>query len=127
MNVRPPAGQGNVGTRIPVFRISMKNATVLSALYLVFAAAVELTRRLFAFRWAESLSKALEEFPARVLHLVGLFEPLRDAYLRGNVNELVVRLAYGVTVVVIVFAMGLIVGGLLWLLARNARMPPEGY
>lgn len=123
---RPPRPQGNVaGARIPVFAISLKNATVLSALYLLVAAGVELARRTFNFHWADRASKQLEEFPARVLHLVGLFEPLRDAYLAGTVSELAVRVIYGVTVVAIVFAMGLVVGGLLWLLARNARIPPD--
>lgn len=123
---RPGGFEGAVPTgRVPVFRISLTNATVLSALYLLVASVVELARRFFNFHWADRASKMLEEFPARVLHLVRLFEPLRDAYLTNKVSELQVRLIYGLVVVLIVFGMGMAVGGLLWLLARNARVPVD--
>ena len=112
-----------MANRVPVFRISLTNATALSALYLLVAATVEGVRRFFNFHWAERLANALEEFPARVLHLLGLFEPLRDAYLRGSLEPWQVRLIYGATVVLIVFAMGALVGALMWLLARKARVP----
>ncbi|GMU60688.1 MAG: hypothetical protein IT380_03395 [Myxococcales bacterium] len=106
--------------KVPVFRISLTNATLLSGVYLVGGAAVELARRLWNPRWAERLSLSLEAFPARVLEFLGLFEPLRRAWLEGHLSELQVRLVYGLTTVALIYSLGVAVGGLMWGVARLA-------
>jgi hypothetical protein len=106
--------------KVPVFRISLTNALWVAGLYLVAGAGVEVVRRAWSLRWAERLSLSLEAFPARMLHLVGLFEPLRTAFIEGRLSSLEVRLVYGLTTVVLVLALGLLVGGLMWLFARWA-------
>ena len=101
-----------------VFRISLANATLLSALYLAAAAVVELSRRFFGARWAERFSLALEVFPARTLDFLGLFEPLRLAWMQGKLTDGEVRVVYGATTVVFIFVLGLVVGAGMWLLAK---------
>ena len=39
------------GASIPIFRISMSNATVLSVAYLLVATGIEASRRWYSFRW----------------------------------------------------------------------------
>jgi hypothetical protein len=106
---------------IPVFRISLKNATGLSVLYLVLAVVVEFVRRIWGPRWADQVSLALESVPARTLELLGVFEPLRQAWLERRVSDLTVRVVYGVTAVVLIFCLGLAVGCSMWVLARLSR------
>ncbi len=96
----------------------MMNATLLSAGYLVFAVAMELIRRFTGARWAERVSLSMESFPAGVLRFVGLLDPIQRAWVDQDLTDTQVRLLYGVTVVVIVFLLGLAVGTAMWLLAR---------
>lgn len=111
--------------RIAVFRISLTNATLLSAAYLVLATLIEVIRRLSGARWAERVSKSMELFPAGVLRFLGLFNPLQHAWLNQQLTDTQVRLLYGATVVVIVFALGVMVGTGMWLVSwlqrRNDR------
>lgn len=104
--------------RVPVFRISLTNAALLSGAYLAVGAAVEVVRREWSPRWADRLSLALEAFPARMLHFMGVFEPMRDAFVAGRLSVTQVRLAYAVTTVTLIFLLGLAVGGLMWGFAR---------
>jgi len=99
---------------IPVFRISLTNATVLSVLYLAVAALVELTRRFSSARWAERFSLAMEVFPARALDSVGLFLPLRQAWVEGRLTDGEVRVLYGATTVGLIFVLGVLVGAGMW-------------
>jgi len=112
-----------------VFRISLANAALLSALYLGVATAVEVMRRVWNPRWVDRLSFSLEAFPARTLELFGLFEPLHQAWVEDRVSQLEVRLIYGLTTVFIIFALGSLVGGLMAVIARvatsRARQPSE--
>ena len=111
--------------RVAVFRISITNATLLSVAYLVFATVIELIRRLTGARWAEQVSKSMEGFPAGVLRFARVFYPLQRAWVHQEVTDTQVRLFYGATVVVIIFALGLSVGAGMWLVAwlqrRRAR------
>jgi hypothetical protein len=110
----------------PVFRLSLTNATVLSGLYLLVAAVVELTRRFSSARWVERASFALEVFPARTLDFLGLFEPMRRAWIEGRLSDGVVRLCYGATTVALIFALGLVVGVGMWVLVKlSARRNPN--
>jgi hypothetical protein len=106
--------------KVPVFRISLTNATLLSGVYLVGGALVELVRRAWNPRWAERLSLSLEAFPAKVLEFLGLFEPLRRAWLEGALSDVQVRVLYGLTAVALIYTLGVVVGGLMWGATRLA-------
>lgn len=106
---------------IPVMRISLTNATIVSVMYLVVATGVELVRRAWNPRWAENLSNAMESFPSRTLELVGALEPLRRAWVEQRISNLGVRLVYGATTVALIFALGFAVGGAMWVMVRLAR------
>jgi hypothetical protein len=114
----------------PIFRISLGNATLLSVLYLVVAIGSDIARRVFTWRWTELVSEHLEEFPARTLRWVGLFGPLRSAYLEGLVGPLMVRVVLGLTMVALIYLLAMAVGTLMWV-ARwawektQARPGPE--
>ncbi|MBL8937758.1 MAG: hypothetical protein JNM69_24555 [Archangium sp.] len=108
---------------IPVFRISFANATLLAGGYLFVGAVVEGIRRTFNPRWAEQLSWSMESFPAGILRTVGLLNPLRDAYAAGTLKETHVRLIYAGSVVLTVYAIGLGVGLVMWLMMRGRRQP----
>lgn len=103
---------------IPVFRISVSNATILSVGYLVVGAGIELVRRLWNPRWAEQVSWSMEAFPAGILRTLGALQPLRESYANGVLAETHVRLIYAAAVVVTVYGIGLGVGGLMWLVMR---------
>ena len=111
------------GAAIPVFRISFANATLLSAGYLLVGAVVELVRRTWNPRWAEQLSWSMEAFPAGILRTLGVLDPLREAYASGQLQETHVRLIYAAAVVFTVYVIGLLVGGLMWLMVRARRSP----
>jgi hypothetical protein len=105
---------------VPVFRISLANASLLSGLYLVVAVLVELVRRVWNPRWIDRVSLSMEAFPARTLELFGLFDPLRRAWVEGRLSQLEVRLIYGLTTVAVIFTLGTLVGVLMWLIAKLA-------
>lgn len=108
---------------IPVFRISFANATILSVLYLVVGAVIELVRRQWNPRWAEHVSWSMEAFPAGILRTFGVLNPLRDAYAQGSLKETHVRLVYAGSVVLSIYVIGLGVGLLMWLLTRSRGTP----
>ena len=103
---------------LPVFRISVHNATLLSALYLAIAAALEGIRRVFNPRWAEKACLAMEAFPARAIDIVGLLDPIKHAYAWGNISELEVRLVFGLAAVVVIFLVAVVVGSGMWVFAK---------
>jgi hypothetical protein len=106
---------------VPVFKISLTNATLLASFYLLVAALVELTRRLWNPRWIERVSLSMEAFPARTLEVFGLFEPLREAWVKGRLSQLQVRFIYSLTTVVVIFVLGASVGVAMWGVATAAR------
>lgn len=116
-------------SKVPVFRISLNNATLLSGAYLVIAAVTELIRRQWNPRWIERMSLSLEAFPARTLDLLGLFEPIRQSWLHSQLTVTQVRLIYAGTTVAIIFTLGFAVGAVMWLIAklgaRGAQTPEE--
>lgn len=99
---------------VPIFRISMSNATVLSVAYLAVAMLVEGLRRWFSFRWTEPVAEQLAFIPERTLHLLGLYAPLRAAAIDDRLSVFQVRLVLGATSVVVIFAVSLAVAGLMW-------------
>lgn len=103
---------------LPFFRISLHNATLLSALYLGIATALEGIRRIWNPRWAEKACLAMEAFPARALDFVGLLTLIKDAYSWERISEVEVRLMFGVATVIIIFLLAVAVGGGMWLFAK---------
>jgi hypothetical protein len=123
----PPEPRAPAAVAVPVFRISLTNAALLSTLYLAVASVVEVIRRVWNPRWVDRMSFSLEAFPARTLELLGLFQPLHEAYLKDEISPLGVRFVYGFTTVAIIFTLGALVGALMALIARLAQRssPPE--
>ncbi len=101
-------------------RIALSNASLLSVLYLALAVVIEALRRLFPDSGFDAAARTIERFPAGALRLFGLLQPLnalyhhlREAYVEV-VPEAVVRLAYGITTVGIIFALGFLVAAGMW-------------
>ncbi len=86
------------------------NAFLLSVLYLLVGIGVEGARRLWPTHFLQRLSLSLDSLPARALELVGLMQPLRDAYFAGRVSESLLRLAFGATTIAIIFLLAVVVG-----------------
>jgi hypothetical protein len=99
----------------PIFKISLGNATLLSVSYLVIATLNDIARRVFNWRFTEVVSDHLEEFPARTLRWAHLWRPLKDAYVQELIGPLGVRLSLGLTMVVLIYALAMFVGALMWL------------
>ncbi len=104
--------------RIAVFRISLGNATLLSAAYLVVATLIELLRRATGAHWLDSVSKVIESFPVGVLRTFGLLVPMQRAWVQEDLSNTQVRLLYGGTVVVMIFTLGLVVGAGMWVVMK---------
>lgn len=104
---------------VPFVALSLNNGVLLSGLYLLLGAAVEVVRRVLNPRWAEAVAFRLEAFPAGLLEVLGLLTPLRRAYAQGELSGLQVRAVYGLTVVVVVLLLGLVVG---WAMTGVARL-----
>jgi hypothetical protein len=100
---------------IPIFRISMQNATILSVAYLLLATAIELSQRWFPFRWTDRAALTVEWIPARTLDWVGLYEPMRRALVEGRMSIFSVRLVFGLTSIAGIFVVALGVGISMWL------------
>ncbi|QRO02847.1 hypothetical protein JRI60_38515 [Archangium violaceum] len=87
------------------------NAFLLSVLYLMVGIVVEGARRLWpGSPFLLQFSLSLDSLPARALELVGLMQPLRDAYFNGQISEFRLRLVFGVTTIVIIFLLAVVVG-----------------
>ena len=95
---------------LPLMRIMSGNAFLLSILYLLVGLGVEIGRRLWPSLFLQKLSLSLDSLPAKALELVGLMEPLREAYFSGQVREFVLRLVFGATTVLIIFLLAVVVG-----------------
>jgi hypothetical protein len=104
--------------RLPLIRAMIANSMLLSALYLGLGALVELLRRLYPLRWAERISLAMDALPARGLEYLGLLRYLRQLYAQGRLSEFWLRFTFGIAAVLIIFALGFVVGGLMWLFRR---------
>ena len=99
---------------IPIFRISLSNATVLSVAYLAMAMLVEASRRWFPFRWTDRASLTVEWIPARTLDWLGLYQPVRQAVIDGSLSSFAVRMIFGATSVLAIFLVAMSVGLLMW-------------
>ena len=104
--------------RLPLMRAMIANSMLLSGLYLGLGALVELLRRVYPLRWTERVSLAMDALPARALEYAGLLRYLRQFYAQGRLSEFWLRFAFGVAAVMIIFALGFAVGGVMWLVRR---------
>ncbi len=94
------------------------NASLLSVVYLALGVLVEALRRVYPAPWVQRATLVLDSLPARTLELLGLMEPLRNAYVYGRVNEFGLRLIFSGTTILIIFAMAVVVGAGMWLIRR---------
>ena len=112
---------------IPIFRISLANANVVSAAYLLMSVLLEVSRRWFPFEWTERASQTCRWIPSRTLDLIGLFDPLRDAVVNDQLSIMSARILLGLTSVTLIFGIAMTVGALMWLgrwaIARVERNP----
>ena len=88
---------------IPIFRISLSNATVLSIAYLAVAMLIEASRRWFPFRWTDRASLTVDWIPARTLDWMGLYEPIRRAVVEDRLSTFAVRMIFGATSIASIF------------------------
>lgn len=94
----------------PLLRLVVGNALALAAGYLAVGLVVETLRRIYPARTVLTVSFALDALPARVLAILGLLEPLRDAYLGGRVNEAGLRAVFGCTALAVIFLLATVLG-----------------
>ena len=99
---------------VPIFRISLQNATVLSVAYLLVAVLIELSERWFPFRITDRAALTIEWIPARTLDWVGLYHPIRNAVIDGDLSIFWVRIIFGFTSVLAIYAIALGVGVAMW-------------
>ncbi len=108
--MQQPHPQPSLPPPLPLMRIMGGNAFLLSVLYLLVGIVVEGARRVWPSIFLQRLSLSLDSLPARALELVGLMEPLREAYFAQQIRESVVRLVFGVTTIIIIFLLAVVVG-----------------
>lgn len=104
--------------QVPLFRIMIGNATLLSIVYLAFGVMFEVLRRLHPAGWVMRAVLVLDSLPARTIELLGWMESLRYAYVYGQVSEVSLRLIFSATTIAIIFLMALVVGAGMWLVRR---------
>lgn len=103
--------------KVPVLRLSLQNATILSAVWLASASLLELARRYGHWRWAEHGVLAVEAFPMRVWDFLGVMPLVREAYVHGELAGWQVRVLLGLTTVVIIAVLAVAVGFGMYLVA----------
>jgi hypothetical protein len=102
MSAEPPAR--------PLAQLVVLNALTLAAGYLVVGVLVESLRRVYPSHKVLTLSFALDALPAQVLTLLGLLEPMREAYLSGRLNEAGLRAIFAGTALAVIFLLALVLG-----------------
>ncbi|MGO9832301.1 MAG: hypothetical protein ACLPJH_19385 [Myxococcaceae bacterium] len=91
-------------------RVVLSNALGLAVGYLGLGLLVESLRRLYPSRGVLTLSFALDALPAQALSLCGLLEPLREAYLSGQVGEAGLRAIFASTALAVIFLLAATLG-----------------
>jgi hypothetical protein len=94
------------------------NASLLSVVYLLIGVVVELLRRVYPAPAVLQAALVLDSLPARTLELVGVMQPLRNAYAYGHISEVWLRVIFSVTTIALIFVMAVVVGAGMWLLRR---------
>lgn len=99
---------------LPLGRVMIGNAFILSIAYLAVGVVVEVLRREVPHRWVSRASAVLDSLPVRVLELVGLLNPVREAYVAQELSGFWLRAIFGMTAVAVIFALALVVGVGTW-------------
>jgi hypothetical protein len=107
--------RSRLSVAVPIFRISLANATVLSVAYLLMALVVDASRRWLPFYWTERASFTVEWIPSRTLEWFGLLEPMRQAVLDDQLSNFEARMILGLVSVAGIFVIALLVGIMMWL------------
>jgi hypothetical protein len=107
--------------RVPLAKMMLGNATLLSFAYVALGLAVETIRRLRPIRWVENFAVALDALPARLLELTGLLAPIHEWYAFGRLSPFWLRVIFGVTTIALIFVMAVLVGSGMWLIRRAFR------
>jgi hypothetical protein len=108
------AGREAGEERFPLLQIMLGNSFLLSGIYLMGGLLVECLRRLHPSEGVIRTTIALDRLPAGVLEVLGLMEPIREAYLHEEIGAGMLRLVFGATTVALIFALALLVGGGMW-------------
>lgn len=103
---------------VPLLRVMIANAMLLSGVYALLGLLAELARQYLPSRLSDHAALVIDSLPARALELLGLMGPLRDALFDGRISNFVVRLAFGVTSFAVIFVLALLVGSLTGLARR---------
>ena len=109
--------------RFGLVRSLLANVFLLSALYLALGLGLELLRRWFEWSWPAHLLMALDGLPSRVLSLLGLLGPLREAYGHGELSTWALRAIFSVATLSVIaltaVIVGLIMAAITWLFRRR--------
>ncbi len=114
---------------VPIFRVSVLNATLLSAIYLGGACVVEVARRYLNYRWADDAAYVLDAFPSRALDVAGVMPWVKHAFIEGTLSATQVRLIFGTTTVLVIFVLAAGVGVGLWAFGKawdKVSAAPQG-
>ena len=104
--------------RIPLGRVMLGTAFLLSIIYLFVGVAIEVLRWKLPYRWVVKTSLVLDSLPMQVLELLGLLEPVKESYVSGALSGFWLRVIFGATAVGVIFALAAFVGLLTWTARR---------
>jgi hypothetical protein len=79
------------------------NSFLLSCSYLTAGALSEAAYLVHPTTWLQRTLFVLDQTPGQFLELLGILEPLRRGYVYGTLSGFTLRLAFGVTMVVVIF------------------------
>ena len=99
----------------------IRNAAWLLCGYWVVAIVMELVSWCWPSPGVMIGIRVLEHFPEKVLHILRLLAPLKEALLDGEVSVVQVRLVYGAAVLFGFMALSICTGFCLWLFQRVLR------
>ncbi|HLT30897.1 MAG TPA: hypothetical protein VK013_12725 [Myxococcaceae bacterium] len=104
--------------RAPLWKLLLSNVFLLSAAYLALGVVLELLRRYAPFNWPWRVLNAMDGLPTRTLHLLGLLEPVREAYGRGLMSTWQLRATFSLATLLVI-ALTAVAVGLLMALAQK--------
>jgi len=111
----------NESPRFPLLRIMLGNALLLSGIYLFLGLVVEVLRRWFPSERVDTFSLTLDSLPGRVLILLRVMPRLRELHLYHSLSNTMLRLIFALTTVGVIFALALVVGVAMFIVAWIAE------
>lgn len=109
--------------RFPLLRISFGHAVILSGVYLGLALISEVALGFGQEGWSTRVLLTLETVPAQLLRWIGLWAPLEQAYINGQMDEISLRLILAATMLSVIFLIALLASLMTWFLKRMSRRP----